>query len=163
MNLCSEGTPQREERGRDPRSAAMRLCGYAAFLQNAKNAVGWIPRIGTLGWYTMPRRGHRIGNVAGARYRNTRCQLALLELTTGSNHRDITQRACINCKVQLFCLKRFCRFFCSCHRWLTRRWFHDFFYDIFIACILCVFCYDGVWIVFSGAGWGGGCWRQGAG
>jgi hypothetical protein len=38
-----------------------------------------------------------------------------------------------------------------------------FFYDIFIACILCVFGYGGVWIVFSGAGWGGGCWRQGAG
>ena len=31
--------------------------GYAAFLQNAKNVAGWIPRVGTLGWYAMPRQG----------------------------------------------------------------------------------------------------------
>jgi hypothetical protein len=27
---------------------------YAAFLQNAKNVAGWIPRVCTLGWYAMP-------------------------------------------------------------------------------------------------------------
>jgi hypothetical protein len=47
--------------------------------------------------------------------------------------------------------------------WLTRRWFYDFIYDIFITCILYVFCFDGVRIVFSGVGWGGGGWRQGTG
>ena len=31
--------------------------GYAAFLQNAKNVAGWVPRVGTLGWYAMPRQG----------------------------------------------------------------------------------------------------------
>jgi hypothetical protein len=27
---------------------------YAAFLQNAKNVAGGIPRVGSLGWYAMP-------------------------------------------------------------------------------------------------------------
>ncbi len=31
--------------------------GYAAFLQNAKNVAGWIPRVCTLGWYAMPLQG----------------------------------------------------------------------------------------------------------
>ena len=52
MNLCSEGTPQRESRARCPRHG-----DYAAFLQNAKNVAGWVPRVGTLGWYAMPRQG----------------------------------------------------------------------------------------------------------
>jgi hypothetical protein len=30
---------------------------YAAFLQNAKNVAGSIPRVGTLGWYAMPLQG----------------------------------------------------------------------------------------------------------
>ena len=47
---------------------------YAAFLQNAGFFFGWVPRVGTLGWYAMPRQGMGldtwlgigIGNVVGA-------------------------------------------------------------------------------------------------
>jgi hypothetical protein len=42
-------------------------------------------------------------------------------------------------------------------------YYFTFIYEIFIAWILYVFCFDGVRIVCSGVGWGGGGWRQGAG
>ena len=67
-SVCSEGTPHREGRGRGLSSAT-----YAAFLQNAGFFFGWVPRVGTLGWYAMPRQGMGldtwlgigIGNVVG--------------------------------------------------------------------------------------------------
>jgi hypothetical protein len=36
-----------------------RLADDAAFLQNAGLFSGLIPRVGTLGWYAMPRQGIR--------------------------------------------------------------------------------------------------------
>ena len=68
-SVCSEGTPHREGRGRGLSSAT-----YAAFLQNAGFFFGWVPRVGTLGWYAMPLQGmgsdgwwrSGIGNTVGA-------------------------------------------------------------------------------------------------
>ena len=50
------------------RSCAQKTFGetiYAAFLQNAKNVAGSIPRVCTLGWYAMPHQG------MGSRRRST--------------------------------------------------------------------------------------------
>ena len=41
----------------EPANKTFAEATYAAFLQNAKNVAGGIPRVCTLGWYAMPLQG----------------------------------------------------------------------------------------------------------
>ena len=52
MNLCSEETPHRKGGGEIRDTEAMRRS-----FRTRKNVAGWVPRVGTLSWYAMPRQG----------------------------------------------------------------------------------------------------------
>ena len=73
-SVCSEGTPHRKGGVEAQDTRPMRRS-----FRTRVSFSGWIPRVGTLGWYAMPPSGHEIGhvvggsgngNTVGVRYRN---------------------------------------------------------------------------------------------
>ena len=55
----------------EPANKTFAEATYAAFLQNAKNVAGGIPRVCTLGWYAMPLQGMGFETGLGHGIRNT--------------------------------------------------------------------------------------------